>query len=323
MGTALVKIPIFFFYRDILDKRVIQDFEHQIVAIASATCGFLTYLLLAALASSYSLGVGWASFLSIVLILGGGAFHYATYDASFSHIYTVFGLASLLLVVRKLEDRVWTPIIVGILTGWMFLIRNTNAIALLAIGAGIFVRSPRKFRILSAMAVGGGCGAAIQLLYNYSALAQLSVSSYSGENFIWSRSMAPEILVSYERGLLNYYPILFLSLAWCICSIRTSLESRIAVFTTASYIMLYGSWHSWTLGGGFGHRGFVDVVPLIAAAMFANFPTRDRLKSRILLSGILVTSCALTIKLMLAYWEGKLPFGGTVPETYFGALLGF
>jgi hypothetical protein len=97
-----------------------------------------------------------------------------------------------------------------------------------------------------------------------------------------------------------------------------SIGYLLLLLTTA---FLYGYWYAWMLGAGFGHRGFVELmppaVPLLAVAL-GRLPRWSRITLI-----VLVSACALvTLELMIGYWRSTLPWHDPTREVYFDNLFG-
>ena len=44
---------------------------------------------------------------------------------------------------------------------------------------------------------------------------------------------------------------------------KRKLISALLISSTIVFALIYGSWFWWVLAGGFGHRGFVELCPLL------------------------------------------------------------
>lgn len=95
----------------------------------------------------------------------------------------------------------------------------------------------------------------------YFATGALSGSSYGDIGFAWGRAMWPSVLLSYERGLITYYPVFGLVLIAGLAIRSLRMATLLWATCCFAYALLYGFWPSWYLGEGFGHRGFVELVP--------------------------------------------------------------
>ena len=100
---------------------------------------------------------------------------------------------------------------------------------------------------------------------------------------------------------------------------RSRIIGIAVVLTTIVFATLYGFWPNWQLGASFGHRGFIELLPIVAIG-FAVAIQDTRWKISVVLgAGIL---SLLAVVLMLAYWRGAVPFSDTTKLEYWNALLG-
>lgn len=326
-GVALIRFPVMVF---------LVDSQSGIAAISRAEHGAnIAFSAVALLAVCYfslrtcqllALEVSASHAALLAGVFGTGLFHYATYDSCFSHIYSALGVAILLwLGVRALVRRDHhLPATLTMLTCFLFvLIRNTNIIVLtMMIVAYYYGR--RQQRLLSlrngvidlgVVCLGTGSAALLQLLYNYYATGRFSLSSYGEESFLWNQPQQLSVLFSYDRGLFSYYPIvaLFLIFAWVDRALR--LPAAWFSLLLLGYVVLYGFWSSWQLGCGFGHRGFVELMPLgivLFAAAFGQLSPKVRRYA-----GVLALLCtAFTMAFMVRYWRGTFPMSGTTASMY-------
>jgi hypothetical protein len=77
------------------------------------------------------------------------------------------------------------------------------------------------------------------------------------------------------------------------------------------------SWWDWQFGASYGHRGFVDIYPILAlglAAVFGRVALRPG--ARIALSVPVALLCALSLFQMFQYWHGVLPASDLTWEGY-------
>ena len=156
-------------------------------------------------------------------------------------------------------------LVVGVM---MVLTRNTNLFliagsglvgTLWAYGAG---RIRDLIGPLLCLGLGAVLGEGIQIAYNFYATGTLVLSSYVDEGFFWDQPQQWSVLFSYKKGLFTYYPALLVVIlnAAFVKAARASLMPTLLVVVALTTI--YGFWHTWWLGGSFGHRGFVEVAPL-------------------------------------------------------------
>jgi hypothetical protein len=273
------------------------------------------------------------------LTFGTNVFHYAVYDASYSHAFA-FCLVCWLMV---LVDRWWASppgwmgtLALGAVAGLIVLVRHPNALFLALIPLfGITAPRdipPRAKRLMERRghAVLLAAVAALVVLPQLGIYKQATgswlVSSYGTLGF--SNAASPKIaavLVGVQKGLFFWSPVLLLAVAGLLVPTSWARNFRLAtllVFT--GLVGLIASWHDWQFGGSFGHRGFTDALPLLApflASFFAwAWPRPRRRLAVALLTATLVT---LSVLQMLQYWLGVLPIMGTTWEQYKSLFLRF
>ena len=330
-GMALLRLPItaWLVDRDAPDPRP-SPREHE----ASLWLGAATLVATAALVadSARRLGAGAAP-AGVALLcgtFGTGLYHYATYDGSFSHGSSALLVAALCwLGIRAAERERPPPVIaVAALTALLTLTRNTNVLVIgsLVLGWLVWQRVPVRdgralLRHAGPAAAGVLAGAVLQLAYNRYATGTWTLSSYGGEPFLFDRPRQHSVLVSYERGLLTWYPVLAVGLVGLLLTPRGRRVARFALLLLVPLVVLYGFWFSWYLGGGFGHRGFVEVVPALVIA-FAVGLDELRGRARRLVAGGMVVATLVTISLMAGYWRSSINFIGTKDDVYWAHVVG-
>lgn len=132
----------------------------------------------------------WATVISIgAFVFGSGLFHYATYDASFSHIYSAFGVALLLHLFAYPKNRTWDTrslFYFMLLTLWLYMVRQTNALITLGLATAmlVYANGMDRRKLLIAYGLAMSCGILIQLAYNYYVSGEIRISSYGNERFV-------------------------------------------------------------------------------------------------------------------------------------------
>jgi hypothetical protein len=326
-GVALLRFPVMAF---LVDSRpgspTISRAEHGANIVLSAAALIAVCYLSLRTCQLLALDVASSHGALLALVFGTGLFHYATYDSSFSHIYSALGVAFLTWIgVRTIvgQGDHLPPILTAVTCFLFILLRNTNLIALAMIAVA-YGCGRRKCGTLSRrggcvdlaiLCLGAGSAALLQLLYNYYARGRFTLSSYGEERFLWNHPEQLSVLFSYDRGLFNYYPVVGLVLlcVWAVRRLRI-LAAGFGVLLLC-YVILYGFWYSWQLGSGFGHRGFVELMPLgmvlFAASLGDLSPRRRRY------AGVMALLCtAFTVAFMVRYWKGTLPMAGTTASIY-------
>lgn len=332
-GLALLRLP---FMLPLVDLRpgapVISPAEHK----ACLILGAVTLLLVSwfIVASSNFLNVpAWASNFSVlVFVFGTGLFHYSTYDSSFTHIYSALGAALLawLWLRERCAGRPVPSWAVAVACFFLVAIRNTNLLLLAFLfAADLFVRWRENGTAVALQhlrrhwpAMVSICAAVLmQLAYGYYATHRISYSTYGEERFIFARPLQGSVLFSYERGLFTYYPVVAVGLFAGLRARRTRLASVWLLGLVAGFVTLYGFWWNWYLGGGMGHRGFVELMPLLAIVFAVALPDlRPRVRNLAVVAALLFSFA--TVELMIGYWYGTVPIAGSTRTVYWRNVVG-
>jgi hypothetical protein len=275
--------------------------------------------------------LGCSPLISLVaigsFIFGSGLFHYSTYDASFSHIYSAFGTSALLWLAIRSKTIGWSfssIVFFGLLVFWLYMVRQTNGAITLAVVILIsnsLKNNMYKIQSLLVWASATAGGILVQFAYNYYVTGEIRISSYGQEEFVDIGKYFYNVLLSYERGLITYYPVYLFTVLLAACVWR-SLVTYGFIALIIIFTILYGSWHSWFLGGGMGHRGFVELAPfgILVLGMSLNQLNKEKL---VVLIPVLIVCCYITTMVMIGYWRGTFPFTGATASTYWSHLLPF
>jgi hypothetical protein len=272
--------------------------------------------------------------LTILLItFGTNLFHYMTMDATFSHAFAFFLVAALV----DATDRWWrTPsrahtVRLGAVVGFLLLTRHSHALllavpALWGLGAGRSLTAQiqtlwdRRSNVLLA-----GLVASLimlpQLAIYHAVTGHWIISSYvlipGAETLHVPRVW--DVWFSTQKGLFFWSPLLLASIAglW----LRHPLVRGVRWSVVTAFLLisvLIGGWHDWQFGGSYGHRGFTDVLPLLAipiAAVIA-WASRAPVAVRATVSVIAVLVVSLSVLQMGQYWTGLLPYSDTTWQQY-------
>jgi len=254
------------------------------------------------------------------LLAGTSLYHYATFDSAWSHAFSFALCAALLDRVDAWTDRSSTrdAAVIGLLAGLMFLVRHTNVMIPAALGATLALRDPTYRRAAPVSAAIALACAIPQLWIYHAASGHWIVSSYGEMGFTWTTPHIAGVLISPRKGLFFWAPLLLAAVAgfaWLPPALRRWRLPIVAVFAVDTYLI--ASWWDWQFGASYGHRGFVDLYPLLApglAAAFARVPAR--LPLRAAAAAAVVLLCALSIFQMLQYWHGVMPMSDVTWAQY-------
>jgi hypothetical protein len=253
------------------------------------------------------------------LLFGTSLFHYATFDSVWSHAFSFACCAALL---ERLDA--WRPeenrdaIVIGALAGLLMLVRHTNVLVPLC-----FVAAARSRRLaLTTLAI-AALAMTPQLWLYYRATGRMLVSSYGQLGFTFTSPHLWGVLGSVTKGAFFWAPLLLIAVAgfaWLPASLHRWRLAIAAVLAVHTYLI--ASWWDWQFGASYGHRGFVDVYPLLALGLASAFARAARVPHhRAVLAVVVVVLCALSVFQMLQYWHRVMPMSDTTWPQYRAAFL--
>jgi hypothetical protein len=258
-----------------------------------------------------------------LIVFATNVFHYATYDASFSHAYS-FALTALLVWLSWLY-RAGTahsrPLLLGmgLVCGLLMLVRTTNAILFLIpvavlLEAAIADKDYRKALVRSVF-LGTMCLViwAPQIVAWHHATGKWFSNPYhavlSEAHFNWTRPELINFLFSVRKGALFWTPLILLSLLG-----YRKFVSQAGIYAVSVGVVLLlqvyvcASWYCWFFGGSYGSRPMVDVMPLIAfqlSIIASNLLEKRRYMVLALSSMVLI---GINLLLMFSYWQHFIPY---------------
>lgn len=173
---------------------------------------------------------------------------------SLKHALIIGGASALAVLIRPTDGLiVLFPLLYGIKSkeslGQKFTLVKSNFVHLLAMG-------------LIGLAIGS-----IQLFYWKKVTGNFLFFSYPGEWFDFLQPHLASVFFGYDKGWLLYSPILIFAWVFLVIQLwkkKTEYSLAVGVIVIiSSYII--ASWSNWWYGGGgFGHRAFLELYPLLA-----------------------------------------------------------
>lgn len=332
IGVAVLMLPFFLIAHALtLWSNLPPDgfsLYYQVAASLSGLCyGTAGLAILARVLQRHVTG-GVVLATMATITFGTNYFHYLTLDATFSHAYGFFLVASLLWVT----ERWWssptraTTLQLGLVVGALFLVRHSHLLLLLIPA----LYRPSELWARRTSIAGAGLVALVvafpQLAVYKAVTDSWIVSPYSLLPATMSLG-SPEIvgvLFWLPKGLFFWSPVLLLCIAGLFLlrgSLRSFLGPTLAVFVALTWLV--GSWYDWQFGGSYGHRGFTDILPLLSLPMAAALHRLTTVRPPLRWAGTgLVAACvALSLFQMLQYWNGLIPFQNTTWSDYSAILL--
>lgn len=264
------------------------------------------------------------------LLFGTNLFHYGTYDSSYSHVYSFFLLSTFMLLTERWHRSPTRKfsLLLGIVAGLIVLTRHTNAILLVVFPLYVIGAAPtmslglrrlrEQWREVASVCAAAAVLIAPQLAMYYQATGQVLVNSYGSLGFNFLEPRIYGVLFSVQKGLFFWSPLLLLGVAGLVTSQgMTRVFALPAVVILAVNTYLIASWWDWQFGASYGHRGFVDSLPLFAlgvATIFERVASAPRM--RLVLATIVSAAVSLSAFQMLQYWNGVMPMSDTTWQQY-------
>lgn len=267
----------------------------------------------------------------VTLLLGTNLYHYAVFDSSYSHAHSFLLVAAFMYLTVAWHEHPSrrTPMLLGAVAGLIVLVRHPNALLLnlfwmygvSARGRSIFREYAARRGELGWMMLVAALVIAPQLAIYYDATGRVLVSPYGELGFNWTSPRLFDVLFSVTKGLFFWSPLLVAALAGLLRLRRSATPLRpfvwpsLAVLTLHFYVI--ASWWDWQLGGSYGSRGVVDVLPLFAPGFASIFEWTSATRPRAAAATTIVAvAVALSVFQMLQYWHGIIPFNDTTWGQY-------
>jgi len=268
----------------------------------------------------------------ILIFMGSNAYYYGVYEGAFTHIHNLF-LISLLINLTfswYKNPSVLFSILLGLIAGWIILIRPVNMVFCLfpiLYGTESFktrmIFWKKQWMKIVLMLLFAFIICIPQLLYWKFVSGHYIFYSYTGEKFFW---LQPEIFrgfFSYRNGWLVYSPLMALSLIGLFFLYRTQKKLFLPViilFVLNTYV-IYCWWCWWYVG--FGSRAIVDSYAILAFPLGALFTWMMNVK-KILISFTVVIASLLIYLNIFQSWQkdkGLIHWDGMTKELYWAHFL--
>lgn len=230
----------------------------------------LTAFLMAALSCLFFytarliLPIKWSVFVALCGALGTQVYSTAS-RAMWSHTWGILLLGIVVFLLLRLEarQRSFSPVLMASLLSWLYFVRPTFAVSILAISVYLFLFQRRLF---PRYAVTGALWLAVFVLYSWTHFGQLLPSYYlvsrlEPDNF--PEALAAN-LISPSRGLLIYVPAL-LFVAFLLVRYRHQLVHRrlvrLSLVVIVADMSVVSAFPQWWAGHCFGPRFMTGSVP--------------------------------------------------------------
>jgi hypothetical protein len=200
-----------------------------------------------------------------------GLVEYVSRGISMTHLMDMALISGAWWLARRRSEAATAWIALGLVLGLAVVTRFTNALAVpwvfaCAAWSGRRI-GPRQAAFAS---LGAAVPMALQIAANVALWGEPFAEPYPSVHFVWLEPHVWGVLWSSERGWLAWHPwnaglMLLAGASWSYY--RRSRAGRWVVITalTATVVLtaVNAAWPMWTFGFGFGHRGFLALVPVL------------------------------------------------------------
>ncbi len=258
---------------------------------------------------------GLASIAILTVVFGTNLFHYAVGEPSMSHVYA-FGVLGLMLL---LGDCFWRApsakwaLTLGLSVGFLFSIRNYDILfAPVALYPALYPANLQKVKLFGPVFVAGAFLAMLPhfLIVTYY-LGAPWANTYWMAPLNWTHSQLGLVLFSVRKGWFFWTPVVGVGVLGLASGLRTKLRWTCALGMSgiAALAYLVSIWIEPAMGCSFGHRAFVDALPIVALgiALIWVYPVTK---------AVVPVLIVLNLFLTWAYWKGYIFCDGTTWRTY-------
>lgn len=265
---------------------------------------------------------GVSALALLLTIFGTNLLHYGTYDAAFSHVYSFFLAAALLVSCRQIYGAgINRWLATGLLAGLTIVTRPTNIVFLVFVAAdwmadaGSVPESWRRLgtrgREIAGAALAAFAPIGLQMAYWKAATGSWVFYSYGREGFDFFHPEIVRVLFSFEKGWFVYLPLTLLAvIGWIVARGRLPYTGVILPFAGVN-LWIIASWHDWGYGGSFSMRPLMEASPLVALGvaglLWRAWPSAWARPSCLVVGVLCATYTGI---LMLGYWVRALPYIG-------------
>lgn len=293
-GSSIMWMPGFVLGRLLGDTTGYNFFTQYIVAISAIGFSVLgIFYVYKTLLLMFDRHI--ASITTIFIFLTTQMFFYTVIDPLNSHSAS-FMLSSLFLYLVALfmkeakfkENFSWQRMLVlGLVGGVIMLVRNQDVVVILPAALYFILKKSDGLMEMTNKAIlfWGSVFLimSIQLFFTLDLYGRLG-SPYliAGEQISWFNPDFFRVLFSFENGLFTFAPVLMISVIGIIWSFNSSIKnhyyknikqstigflSLIALFGFALQLYVVASWGREIIGGPYGSRMFVSVLPYLSLGL--------------------------------------------------------
>jgi len=283
-GTAILEFP-FFLYAYVttpLEKQLLDGYGkdfNEVVLISTLFYLFLSLIALRKLLLLYEVKYWIIISCQIVLVFATSVTNYASFDAGFSHVYSLFFVTLFMYFTRLFFLNKSSSIfyLACFTLGFIFILRNINILVIFFTPflSGSYTNLIESIKVVlrKKLFIIGGIiivlVSSLQFTAWYLQTGDFLVYSYQGESFDFTSPHIFDFLFSYKKGLFVYAPAMFIAAVGSLVYIFRKEYYLFISWASFFIILVYilSSWWSWDYGMGLGIRAMIDyyaifIIPL-------------------------------------------------------------
>ncbi len=234
-------------------------------------------------------------YATIVLLFSGShLFYYGLYEAGMSHVYSFFLFSCCLWFCDRcrflLQGSGWHYFFLGLLAGFIILVRPTNLLFLLFMlvvhaesGKEIRERGQRILFTKNSLLLYAGLLLVFlpQMVYWFILTGDFLLYSYENEEFYWLSPKTHLTWFAARNGLFVTTPLFLFVLYGCWLMIKKGMRTGwylLVLFLGFSYLV--SCWWCWSFGCSFGARNFVEYLAVFSIPLCFLLQRPCRVKTR-------------------------------------------
>lgn len=325
IGGAVMVLPFFLLAHLLTYIFNFPSDGYSILYQYSAGLAGLTYSLLGVVFLKKVLNKHFSEGISLLtltaIIFGTNLLYYSTIASTMSHAFSFFLVSVLILLVPTWykQPDCKNTFLLSLICGLLILVRLNNALFLfIFLLYGISEPKEIKEKLLFFKDNMGKIGLMIliiavifvpqlitwKLTYN-----SWFVFTYAQEKLSFSSPRVAQVLFSLRRGLFFWSPVLLISIFGFPLIQRKIKKYFLAIFIFFPlFIYMNSSMSRWWFGASFGHRGFVEIFPLLALPLALVYDSAKTKRSKVAITIITTLFIIYSLIQMYLYWWGFIPF---------------
>lgn len=342
MGMSVLYSPFFFASHAIAKLTGADAFGYSNIYKIGLLVGAIFYLFIGLFFLRKILKIYFSESITaltiVAITLGTNLLHYATREATMSHLYnfTLLNIFIWLTIQWYKNPKLLKLILIGLLAGFITLVRPSNIIILaffflydvysIKTFGHRFTAVFKKFHWYILMGLAFTLVWIPQMLYWKELSGQLLFNSYTTERFFFNQPHFIDGLFSYRKGWLLYTPMMILSMAGIVLMFKKlkRFSLAISVFTFLNMYIVF-SWWCWWYGGSFGMRALIDSYGMLAIPMALLFTEALKYRKYLykIVVGLAIILIVQNVSFVRKYRSGSIHWDSMTKEAFWNAFWRF